>query len=300
VATPPALVRALVFAGNAPLADAAKIQTRFSALSLPTAFLSSASLEYRLDPMRGQQFFQRMTGELSAVGSNRDAVPAGLDAALRYWQAIFAPGIARFYAWFMRFSWLLWVVAFLWFFSGKAGYTGTAFISGAAAMGLQMISMWGLQVARGSIYFWAGLLTAAFMAGAAAGSLIVCQRYLGDCTKRRLAGMELLFFLWTAAGFLLVKLAGSAWPVFFAFSFGSGLLLGLEFPVLTLLKTHSTGSNASAAAGMMYAADLLGGWLAALVVGALLLPLWGISRTLLFILLLKATSLRWALTARSG
>lgn len=290
----------LIIAGAAPLASEAAIKGRFLTQALSTVFLSPPYLDYRFDAERERRFAERVNKDVAVVSRNRDFAPAGLVAGLRYWQSIFAPRGAGIYELFMHYSWLLWIAALMWFVSGKAGYGGTAFISGTAAMSLQMISMWGLQIAKGSIYHWAGLLTAAFMAGSAAGSWITRQRYLQPASNARLLLIELLFFLWIAAGWVFIKIAEIAWPAFFVFSFGSGILLGLEFPLITLLNMRSTARSETVAAGNMYAADLLGGWLAAFGVGSVLIPLWGINKTILLILVLKAISLVWCIRYANG
>ena len=72
------------------------------------------------------------------------------------------------------------------------------------------------------------------------------------------------------------------------------MLLGLEFPLVTSEKAKASNVPESAVAGSMYAADLLGAWMVALLVGTLLIPVWGLGKTMLFLLLLKIASLkRW-------
>jgi hypothetical protein len=70
------------------------------------------------------------------------------------------------------------------------------------------------------------------------------------------------------------------WPIIFLLSLGSGALLGLQFPMLA----------ESGSAPKIYAADVLGGCMAAIVGGAIIIPAWGLSGMFVMLFLLKAAS----------
>jgi predicted membrane-bound spermidine synthase len=76
---------------------------------------------------------------------------------------------------------------------------------------------------------------------------------------------------------------------FFALLFASGSFVGMEFPVATQIYqgTHTLERSV----GLLYGADLAGGWIAGLLTGFLLFPLLGLVSTCLLVALLKACSL---------
>jgi spermidine synthase len=77
--------------------------------------------------------------------------------------------------------------------------------------------------------------------------------------------------------------------IFFILSAVSGFLVGSEFPLANKIywraKTHTK------TAGILYALDLVGAWLAALVVSFALVPVVGILKTCVLLLVLKTISL---------
>ena len=179
---------------------------------------------------------------------------------------------------------ILCLLLLLWLVVDRVGARGTAFSSGAAAMGLHLLTLWTVQIAHGSLYHWLGLMTAVFMAGSAAGALLA--------GRVRLPHPELvtegLFVLWAGAGWFALPahlpLAGFA-----LFAAGTGLLLGWQFPLLA----RAAGSGA-------YAADALGGCCAALAFGAVIIPVWGFDLAMLTVVFLKLVTLQWWLTRRPG
>ena len=77
--------------------------------------------------------------------------------------------------------------------------------------------------------------------------------------------------------------------MFLTLSFISGFLTGSQFPLANKLYLEKS-SNVSQTAGLLYAADLLGGWLAGIVGAVVLLPVLGLVGTCITVALLKLTS----------
>ena len=96
--------------------------------------------------------------------------------------------------------------------------------------------------------------------------------------------LVLAFFASDPEGLLFSSL------IIFALCFCSGILTGMEYPVAVNLSRRS-GRKISVTGSSLYAADLLGAFLAAIVTPAFLLPLMGIKNALLFITVLKGGSL---------
>ena len=73
-------------------------------------------------------------------------------------------------------------------------------------------------------------------------------------------------------------------------SFLSGLLIGAEIPLANKIYLR-TSQSLSGTAGLLYGADLLGGWFGGILGGVVLLPVLGLLKTCMVVVLLKITSL---------
>lgn len=275
-----------------------EIKMRFLHLKPDTNFISAPYIDFKLDSEKEDWLNNKLKKGSSLL--NTDFAPKGVFASLIYWQSIFAPKSALIYGMLAKYSFILWIAVIFWLVKGGVGTSGTVFSTGAAAMGLQMLSIWGLQVFSGYLYHWIGMATAAFMAGTSFGVWFIIRKQNILKENRILPKIEITFCIWIIFWWVLMKFGLIVWQIFFIFSFGSGILLGLEFPILVKLQAKMAKSDESAAAGKLYSMDLLGGWIAALVGGTLLIPAWGFEKTILLILLLKVTSARcWAIPSAS-
>jgi spermidine synthase len=78
--------------------------------------------------------------------------------------------------------------------------------------------------------------------------------------------------------------------IFILLFFVSGILIGLEFPLASKIylgQKESVGETA----GVLYGADLLGGWLAGILGGIILLPILGLFNSCIVMVSLKLSSL---------
>jgi spermidine synthase len=80
---------------------------------------------------------------------------------------------------------------------------------------------------------------------------------------------------------------------FLLMSFLCGALVGLQFPLATkiYLKARSDGGNVGHAAGLLYGADLFGGFFGGLLGGVLLLPILGLKISCFTVAMVKMSSL---------
>jgi spermidine synthase len=227
---------------------------------------------------------------------NTDFSPQAMFSSLIYWQSIFAPNTTSWYTFIVRHAWVIILIILLWLLSGYSSYIATAFTTGSASMSLQMLSIWGLQMCRGSIYHWIGALSTAFMAGIALGAFIIqrsAKNAIIHSSNKRIAVIELFCCIWIAGWWMLITSPYLSWKMFFIFSAGAGMLLGLELPLITTTLAEHKNQQHHVTAGTIYTADLLGGWAAALVGGAVLIPAWGFDKTILLILIMKTISCLW-------
>ena len=70
----------------------------------------------------------------------------------------------------------------------------------------------------------------------------------------------------------------------------SGLLVGAEFPIANKIYIKRN-PHLSETAGLLYASDLLGGWIGGIIGALILLPVLGLLNTCLVVLMLKLSSL---------
>ena len=173
--------------------------------------------------------------------------------------------------------------------------------TGAAGMGCNVVLMYLYQSVFGSLFLHAGLIAALFMLGLAIG---------GATTARVLAAAphassRVLFAALLMQGFLcggIALLAGQGSQAVFAAAFVlSGLLNGVYVPVAAA-RLEAAGVAREAVAAGVESVDHLGGAVGGLVVGLLLLPVFGTTCGLAVLTLLLAINMAalWPLKTARG
>lgn len=255
---------------------------RLARLGNKPAFLSRQHLRYTFAPERSRWLYAQFAALKAERAMNHDLMPRGMMRGMMYWQSAFAPRAARAYETATKYAWIVLLLLLAWLITDWIGPVGTAFASGASSMGLYMAAVWGMQAAHGTVYHWIGMTTACFMAGAALGAGWARS---GRFTLRVL-GTETVWVLGAAIGYaLLTRTTGVPVAGYIAFAGATGLLLGVQFPLV-----------ARRGGAAVYTADALGAATGALICGVLLIPAWGIPNTLLAIVALKLVTLQWWLT----
>jgi spermidine synthase len=160
------------------------------------------------------------------------------------------------------------------------------------------------QTFYGYLYHLIGLLIALFMFGVATSSFYI---------TRRLDGMGRDFFLFLKIEIVMIvfsflfpfvfsipsryleepAVSHLVYALFLIMSFVSGAWIGLQFPLATkiYLGTPAKGETFGRTAGLLYGADLLGGFLGGLFGGILLLPILGLKESCFMMGLIKMSSL---------
>ena len=78
--------------------------------------------------------------------------------------------------------------------------------------------------------------------------------------------------------------------IFLILCFVSGLLIGAQFPLASKIYIKCS-ADISGTAGLLYGADLAGGWIGGLLGGVVLLPVLGLVETCIAVVILKMFSL---------
>jgi spermidine synthase len=239
---------------------------------------------------------------------NRDFRPLGLFYSISYWNALFAPSFGWLFAQLERLSLgviLLLFILFLplYFILGSrtrflpAGISLSIAVTGFAGMILDLVVIFAFQASYGYVFSWIGLLVASFMAGATCGALLITTilARIQDDLKLfiRIELAIACFALGLPLAFLALNAYVSSQGAFFVsailflvISFICGLLTGSQFPLANeLYLKHSP--SVSRTAGLLYASDLLGGWLGGILGAVVLLPVLGLAGTCVTAGLLK-------------
>ena len=196
-----------------------------------------------------------------------------------------------FREWFTRhgttptgFMWVLAGGLLLYFiFMKKEEYI--LFSTGFTVMGLEMAIIFAFQVIYGYVYLMIGAIITAFLLGLLPGALAGMKWRAESGVKIGVSEGALLvlsavFLCWS--GWFRFPLH-PAW--FLVFCFVLSFFAGFQFPAVARL----IGEDRSPAAGCL-ASDLCGAALGALVVGTLLIPLWGVGMAVLLLILVKISS----------
>ncbi|MFQ5422518.1 MAG: hypothetical protein ACE5F9_00905 [Phycisphaerae bacterium] len=144
--------------------------------------------------------------------------------------------------------------------------------AGFSAMTLQILLLLWFQSCAGQVYQQLAILTAAFMAGLAAGSIAATR------LPRPRIGLFVTQSAMLAAGlvlpFVFPALSDSAWTAAMVLTGLIGGLLGMHFACAAALWPPAEHSR-SASGGWLYGADLLGGAVAAFVMAGVLITVDG-------------------------
>jgi spermidine synthase len=258
-----------------------------------------------------QDWFSRFL-EGRSQNINSDFTPLGLFYSISHWNAVFAPSLRGLFSQFeklnLRIVVLLFVILFLLYFIFwprnkqffQGGITLSIITTGFAGMMFDLMIIFTFQSIYGYVFSWIGILVASFMAGAACGALLITTilgRIINYFKYFKIIEFAIICFsIVFPIVFLVVPTYPGGSEVFFLFkmlfltlSFISGFLIGSQFPLANILYLKKSG-NLSHTAGLLYASDLLGGWLAGILGAVVLLPVLGLNGTCLTVVLLKLTS----------
>ncbi len=291
--------------------------SRFKQRELETDLLTSGYFEYKLSADRITALLE-LYRENEGVKANKDITPVGTYYNLALWNAMFYPGLRGFFNWAagLRLWWFLIPVSLLAIVpvliekfshpSKRAGieYGSIALViatTGFTGMTLSIINLFSFQILSGHLYQKIGILVAAFMLGLALGGLVM-NKIMGRIKKNIMAFLNIEIFIGLyaiAVSFLIAFIFNrienfQAFPlpeaIFGFLNCSIGLLVGLEFPLAN--KINISGRRKTGpVAGTLYAADLTGSVLGAILTGVFLVPILGIINTCYLLAALKAAAI---------
>ena len=240
---------------------------------------------------------------------NSDFQPRGLFYSIAHWNEVFAPSFARVFRQLERLNlititllWVAFMLLYLFLRSQKIQLKKviipfSIMTTGLSGMIFELIILFTFQSLYGYVFSWIGLLMAAFMAGAAGGAGLVSSRPAGGTRD---------LFLFKKIELAIIGFAVTYPIVFFAFPGGfkadfvlkmifilvsiiCGFLIGAQFPLANRIYLQNS-PGVTRTAGLLYAADLLGGWFGGIIGAVILLPVLDLFGACLTVALLKLTS----------
>jgi len=278
---------------------AGELIKRLEGRRLKTNLFTMAYIEYRLQERWLKWFLGFM--EKRKVQVNHDFRPRGVFFHLAYWNSLFSPQHTALFKWFegLSLKMVLFPIAFLTMLLAlifvrrpSASWHALPYAiltSGFAGMMFDLAIIFTFQTLYGFLYHHIGLLITIFMAGVALSSLEVTKRLEKIGTGRRLFLIiefcMILFSVFLPFAFFIPShyLDKTAvyvllYALLLIMSFLSGVLIGAQFPLASkiYLDFRVRDRALGPTAGLLYGADLLGGFFGGLLGGVLLFPILGL------------------------
>jgi spermidine synthase len=291
-----------------------EIIKRLEGRKIQTSLFTKGYLEFRLHERWTKWFLESI--ERKEIQINSDFRPIGVFLTLSYWNALFSPSLTGIFKWFEAFS-LRISIAFMILFTflvsllfvkrpslSRQSIPYAIFTTGLAGMIFNLAIIFTFQTFYGYLYRQIGLLIAIFMFGVALSSFYM-TRYLDRIERDshlflkieiRIIFFSFLFpFVFSIPSQYLEKTAISllVYPLFLIMSFFSGACIGLQFPLASKIYLALPGKEGTLGhtAGLLYGADLLGGFIGGLFGGILLLPILGLRESCFMMAMIKISSL---------
>ena len=299
-------------------ANAGELVSRLQARKLKTSYVREYYFPFRMMPDRMQDLEQQIRPQ-PGTASNQDFVPLAYYFDVALWSSQFRSEYSR---WFRRLGQvgfmkvaaagaLLALVISLVTLLGPgdhrravAGFAVGAM--GMTLMALQVLLLLGFQAIFGYVYSGLAILVGTFMMGLAVGSWLSLRRpYVPAADLRRLGSLQ---FLAALAPLLLFRIfetcarIGSGTGAFLSghvlfpgLALLCGALGGYQFPVASRLFFAGRETQGP---GTLYALDLIGACLGALLLSTYLVPVFGFLRTAVLIAVVNLCSVVVTLLAR--
>jgi spermidine synthase len=280
------------------------ISRRILEQNIKTNILLPGYLEYRLNKRWLDWFTKSSVGATEKI--NQDLRPFAVFEMLIFWNKKLSPGLGNLLGALKNltlkpifiFIFFITILLFLIFRRSqrrKLLVSYSILSTGFYGMLISLTLIFAYQVFYGYLYYRIGLLVSIFMSGIALGSILMTLNLEKIKNALRLfIGLEVLIILFSfILGLAINALTYPAreialvFPIMFIIS---GFLMGLEFTLASkiyLEKKERIGETS----GVLYAADLIGGWFAGLLGGIVFLPLLGVFNTCMIIVIFKLSSL---------
>lgn len=259
-----------------------RLRERFGLRKVYTDVFRAELLEEVFDPRRVEAVRSRL-GSIETI--NRDSRPVAYLYNLLVWAEMQGARDPRSFIRIGKYAVLFLIAlaagaaALIWRRPAVISYA--VFLTGGTTMAFSLAVILAFQAAFGYVYEAIGTLIAVFMAGMAAGAILLRDASPPLPVLRSVQGASLILFI--MAPLLLVNEAA-----YYAVCFLIGATGGGEFAAATRAVS---GGGSSATAGKLYALDLAGSFFGVLLCTVILVPIFGMFFALLVMIFLKVLSL---------
>jgi len=281
------------------------LMARLQERNLKTQYVREYFIPFRMMPDRMEQVREQLR-PLAATPVNRDFAPIAYYFDVVLWSTQFKLGYSRWFraAAHVAFTGVLetvlvvlfLVAALLAFVPARERRARSAAVccmaaTGFTLMALQIFLLLAFQSVYGYVYHELAILIAMGMAGIAVGSRLGIRRIRSSDSPpyRRMGRTQFLLALSGPALIfvvsLLSKVSGmtatwlAAQSVFPALAALCGMLGGYQFPIATEIYLQKEDRGGRSRLGALYAIDLLGGCVGALLLSSYLIPVFGFWKT---------------------
>ncbi|HUL23399.1 MAG TPA: fused MFS/spermidine synthase [Thermodesulfobacteriota bacterium] len=293
---------------------AADLVGRVEKRKIKTSLFNKGYVEFRLHEQWEKWFLESI--ERREIRINSDFRPVGVFLSLSYWNALFSPSLAVIFKWFEGFSLRISISVLILFTLlmaalflkrprvSRQSIPYAIFTTGLSGMIFNLAVIFTFQTFYGYLYHQIGLLIAVFMVGVALSSFTMTQRLEGTQKGAHLfVGIEMAIILFSFLFPFVFSLLSPylektdaprlVYPLFLIMSFFSGACIGFQFPLASKIYFALPGKEGTLGqtAGLLYGADLLGGFLGGFWGGVLLLPVLGLKESCFMMGLIKISSL---------
>jgi spermidine synthase len=281
---------------------------------LQLAFITESYLEDALSPFR-LDYLRSILTEIPGVNINRDFYPICYFHNLMMWATQWHPLLQNFLFAIAQIKLIrIWAALAVFgaviiglFLAGKNKYkyavSGTILVSGIVEMVIQIVLVLAFQIIVGFVYRQLALIIGFFMAGLAVGSGFISRRH-PFWSKKSFLHQRFLFIqaliciapigLALALPQILETVQTTFSPetiggLFSIISLLIGFIGGIHFGVAVIVM-DATGKSPEGIGGLFYALDLMGAALGALMASCFIIPIYGITNTLIFLSLMAGIS----------
>ncbi len=290
-----------------------EISKRFEERKIRASLITRSYIEYRLNERWLKWFWQSMEGRKIRI--NSDFHPLGVFFNLSYWNSLFSPYLTGIFKWYEKYSLTLSIAKIILITIllatlfirmprlSRHSITYSIFTTGLTGMVFSLAIIFAFQTLYGYLYHQIGLLIAIFMFGIASSSFFITKRF--DRIKN-----DSLLFLKTEIAIILFSILfpfvflvpshnlenkvvySILYGAILIMSFLSGMFIGFQFPLANkiYLSSRPEKGRLGQTAGLLYGADLFGGFFGGLSGGILLLPVVGLKETCFIMAMLKISS----------
>lgn len=280
------------------------LMTRIRDRKLSLSYVRQDTLQDGMNSFRLAYFQAMLDDKSSDVKANRDFFPTCHREALLLWSAQWHPMLRDAIQWMVtdnpRWPWgllaatgaLLFLMTFTRRMEQPSVIAGSVLVAGATTMVLQMVLLLAFQVLEGGVYLHLALILSFFMAGLSLGAGGVSIRVNSPPLLSRVMRVQALIGLYPLLLIMLLYLLHETFRsdisatflirLFPILSLIAGVLGGALFSIAVEVLAE-TGISLQGVGGKLYALDLTGAAGGLLLATFLLLPVYGLILTLLWV-----------------